>query len=556
MARRETSLAEPARVTRDNPAVEFNLDMAEWGWRTVLDWQEHKKTEVDLERVRWYYDCYDGDYWPDQDDTDEVRAYVNHVFAQTQTRKAVSTARRPTLVFLPEEGKSPSEVARNQILWDRDWRTSDFDHLRSEIVGDGYIAGTGVAKVLSEGKKIQFDVVNMLQFVTSPGSTFLQRCFGCAHVQEMHIYDARELAKRWGRVDPRTVLPERIGSVEELTKVRESRSGEVAKDVLNSKSVAYVATVGRGSDVGASDMVTVLELYYKGKGGRIQLLVLAGMAVLYHGVAPIPDYFPFAVYQPFPSSTRFWGTPFPQVYESGTDWTSKLLSITLEGLITASTPFIFAPRELDIDFKGLESGRGIQAVLYNASASAQAPILPQQFRVPGEAFAALGQLSQFIEVVTGRTEAVRGVNPGGVTSGEQFSQILEAASTFLQPEINSLEYGDLQIARIWASAKGVKNFEDMIVEPGSSTGLRKIQLAQLVMQLAQAGFLGSGPVARREVLRRLDYPDYEAYLEKVEESEAGAAAQMSSLAAAASPPQEGAAVTKIRPPGAPAGFAA
>ncbi len=88
--------------------------------------------------------------------------------------------------------------------------------------------------------------------------------------------------------------------------------------------------------------------------------------------------------------------------------------------------------------------------------------------------------------------------------------------------MNSLEDADKQLAKLWAHGKGYKDFEDIIIEPGSTSGIRKIQDAQLALGLAEKfqGILGPPQVARRIIFEITNFPERERYLKMIEEAEA------------------------------------
>lgn len=509
--------------------------MAKDALATIASWVSYRSSMLDVDRVSGYSHAIEGKYWPDQDETDEVRAYVNHAFAQVRLRTAIASAQRPTMVFTPGDLRVPDEyVADIQRAYDLTWQRSRFDYRRMLGVQDSYTCSFSVKKIVfGQDGNIYFDILHPLQFLVPPGATDIQEMDGCAHVQDISLKTARTLARAYGQVDPKLVTAVRLTEFEDIESLLSAAAGSsshITPFVEPSTSrVGYWASrpAGRegipsGTEEGEEDgIVTAVELYRRDHRTRgITLTVLMGYTVVYHGPAPIRKAFPFAAYRPFPVTSSFFPRFFLRVFESTQDWASKILSLYLEALIDASTLWVLADQNAGLDLEDTEAGRGMNLVTYNAGA-AREPTVLQAGRVDPNLPNTLPLIDQMIELQTGRTAALIGQNPPGVTSGDQLGRLIEQATTFMTPELIALEQCDAEIAKVWAEAAGY-DVSEVYVEPGSSAGMRRASRAKVVLELAKIGALTPGamhPITRKIVFKAVELPDAERVMDELEEAE-------------------------------------
>lgn len=524
-------------------------ELVTWAWKTVGAWLDHKKQVCDMEAWRANYRSFGGQYWPDQREAgDQVRAFINLIFSEVQLRIAVNTTQRPTAIFEPYLPVDEPLVQMIQMEWDEANDESEFDWRRSLAIKDAYLGSASFDKLLGgstlEGSgainefgeevpsesRIEFDTVNPFEIVCSPGGTDVQDLYGIAHVTNVHLDMARTLARAWGRAphnevepDPDNIYSGLCGGFEDLEKIRGMKGSSPQVATLTSNSTTRTDQTGvddQGTGVGANDMTTVAEVYTRQRNGEVRLVVVAGNECLYAGPAPILYDFPFCLRSPLPDSTSIWAPAFPQIFESLTDWSAKSFCMALEGMIDEATPLLIVDENSNIDFQSTRAGRGVNVLYKNAGSRDPVPVRPGALS-PG-VVNMLNMVLTFQRSVTGQTDALRGLNPPGVTSGEQFGKLIEVASTFLRPEIDAIERADTKRARLWARARGYdEHMKRVFIEPGSSAGFRRQSQAQLALQLYPMGAFGmpGSLTALRQLHKRIGTPDYEKLLDEMEQTQ-------------------------------------
>ena len=304
--------------------------------------------------------------------------------------------------------------------------------------------------------------------------------------------------------------------------------------------------------------------------------------------------FPFDRYVNYTLPREFWGMSEIEQLEGPQKTFNKLVSFVLDTLTLMGNPIWLIPSSSGIDEENMVNRPGLQVVYDNGAEG-------RPERVEGVALQPyvmqiIEKMGQWFDTIGGSQDITRGVQPTGVTAASAISTLQEAAQTRIRQKTRNLDFflqgvGTKYISRVFqfkttpeiyrlTDNDGVTKYFQMHVESyehadglpahkvhyqpftadgqidpdqgkifetrakfdckvstGSSLPFAKDQLENKLL-----AFFDRGIIDNEEVLKRSDYPNYQAVLQRMQQ----AAQQQQQAQAAQKPPAKG---------GAPAGAA-
>jgi len=338
----------------------------------------------------------------------------------------------------------------------------------------------------------------------------------------------------------------------------------------------------------SSDGTLTTKYVQKMRYPKGRKIVIASKVVLESGENPNDDRkFPFARYQNYVNQRQFWGISDIEQLESPQRVFNKLVSFALDVLTLMGNPIWLVGTSSGVDPENLFNQPGLIVEADNIDQVRRQEGVQLQPYV----LQLIDRLKLWFDDISGDDEVSRGVRPEGITAASAISNLQEASKTRIRQKSRNLDsmlqnLGQMYFSRVMqyytaprifrlTNAEGSMQFFkfhveqlpddegylaryrsyhqgedgqifegeekqiktkgqlDVRVTTGSSLPFLKVDREQKAFQLFDRQIIDD-----EEVLKSLDYPNWERVLQRVNEKKAQAAeAQMQAQASAGAAPQ-------------------
>jgi len=555
---------------------------------------EKAKKHRSLYDEKWIsnYQMFRGKQWKEARPSYRHAEVVNMIFQSIQSTVPIQTDQRPRFTFVPQE---PNDREFAEILNDvaeNDWVRQNWNEELTEIIYDSNFYSVGLCETGYDGDaldgvgQITFLSQDPFYFFPDPSARDVNKdCDYVVIAEPKDISKIKKLAKKLGADDKvefirsdvvdmmssgkTDLLPNRLRSPTD--------SRLIVDDAASPNELAYqdkamLFTCYLKCDDYEETQTEDGSYEQKLKYPNGRKIVKVNEMTLYDGPIPYDDgLFPFARLVNYTLPREFWGISEIEQLEGPQKIFNKLLSFALDVLTLMGNPVWLNPTSSDVDSEGLTNRPGL-VIDHNPGFAPQ--------RIEGVQLQPyVMQLAQDMRVwfneISGSNDITRGVQPTGVTAAAAISSLQDAAQTRLRLKARHLDsmlqdagkqylsrvfqfYSAPRMFRITAKDGTEKYFKmhitkdektgkrvaeyvtaegqrkqyiiegefDVRVMTGSTLPFAKAEKEQRLMNLLQAGIIDG-----EEVLKGLDYPNWQSVLERIAAKNAEAAAAQQQQAA-------------------------
>ncbi len=283
--------------------------------------------------------------------------------------------------------------------------------------------------------------------------------------------------------------------------------------------------------------------------------------------------FPFDKYANYTLPREFWGMSEVEQLEGPQKTFNKLVSFILDVLTLMGNPVWLIPNSAGIDTENLVNKPGLNIEYDGERAPERLPGVQLQPYV----MELVDKVAQWFDTIGGSQDITRGIQPTGVTAASAISTLQESAQTRIRQKTRNMDYylqgvGQKYASRVFqfytvpevyrlTNSEGANKYFKMHVEPyehadggaayrvhyqpftedgqidpsqysvyetrgkldvkvstGSSLPFAKDQLENKLL-----AFFDRGIIDNEEVLKRSDYPNFQAVLQRMQQAAAQAA---------------------------------
>jgi hypothetical protein len=534
--------------------------------------------------AKWldYYKMFRGRQWKEQRPSYRHSEVLNLVFQTIQSQVPIITDSRPKFEFLPRE-PSDFEVADilNEAA-EADWTSFNWQYAMTEVIYDGYFYGTGLSGLDFDPILDRIVYKSKDPFYMFPDPSARDCNEDCEYFIEAEPLDCAVIKKRWPEKG-RFVKPDLIdlmkGSKTDLGPIRfkspvEQRTvleGSSTQDV-GEKNKALVVTYycrsdeyeedkgAGGSDMGGEPAEPKLK-YPNGKK-----VVVSNGVVLSEGPIPYDDgNFPFQKWSNYILPREFWGISEVEQLEGPQKTFNKLISFVVDVLTLMGNPIWVIDTTAEVDTENLFNRPG--QVIEKAPGSEVRR--EEGVQLQPYVLQLIDRYKEWFDQIAGSNDITRGLNPSGVTAASAIANLQNAAQTRLRQKSQNLDsylqsLGQMYVSRVFqfysaprlfrlTNNEGVNKYFKMHISQdeetggktmnvenftpdGLSVGITQYQVrgefdvrvttgSSLPFSKAEKeqrlyGLFDRGIIDAEEVLKGLDYPNYEAVRNRVQQAAA------------------------------------
>lgn len=546
---------------------------------------------------RWldYYKMFRGKQWKEQRPAYRHAEVINLIFQNIQSTVPILTDSHPKFEFLPQE---PQDYELSEILNDiaaSDWQKNNWSMVETEVIYDGHIYGTGLSSLcfkqeLNQGAGgLEYESSDPFYCFPDPSARDVNvRSTSFCYAEPL---DVAVIKKRYPKVAA-FIKPDLVdllkGSKTDLgpTRFRSPVDNKVTLEGTSSqdyadKDMSLLVTVYLKSDEFIEEEVlkkcddgTEQKTYIqklKWPGGR--KIVYCGDVLCEDIDNPYDDYeFPWHRFVNYILPREFWGMSEVEQLEGPQKIFNKLVCFALDVLTLMGNPVWKVHAENGIDTDNLVNRPGL-VVEWDGE---KEPKRESGVELQPFVLQLIDRMKEWFDQVGGAQDITRGVNPTGVTANSAIENLMNAAQTRVRQKGRNLDcylqslgqqylsrvfqfYTAPQVFRLTGKDGVTKYFKfhvtpegegykavvddysgnireyqtqglfDVRVTTGSSLPFSKAAKEQNLLNLFDRGLIDP-----EEVLKGIDYPNYQAVLERVQQQQMAAAQQQA--AAKGAPP--------------------
>ena len=536
-----------------------------------------------------FYHMFRGKQWEHQRPAYRHSEVLNLVFQTIQSQVPIITDSRPKFEFLPQEPQDRELADILNDLAASDWASNNWQNIVTEVVYDGYIYGTGLSSLVLDPNKNKLDYRSSDPFYFFPDPSaedVNNRCDFVIYAEPMDVAKIRQLWPEKGRfVKPDLVdlirgAKSDIGPVkfksptDQRTVVEGSTlvdAGDKDKALVLTcykKCVDMITEEKKDIDPETGAIILTQEERLKYPNG--QKIVIANGVLLDAGPNPYEDgEFPYQKWVNYILPREFWGESEIAQLEGPQKTFNKLVSFVLDVLTLMGNPIWVVDYTADIDTDNLFNRPG--QVVEKAPGSEVRR--EQGVQLQPFVMQIIDRMKEWFDQIGGSNDITRGVNPTGVTAASAIADLQNAAQTRIRQKSRNLDcylqnlgqqyisrvfqfYTAPQVFRLTGKDGANKYFKfhvntsedgskkamverfsddglslgivehnivgkfDVRVTTGSSLPFSKSEKEQRLYGLFDRQIIDS-----EEVLKGLEYPNWEAIKQRMDEKAAAMAQQ-------------------------------
>lgn len=570
--------------------------------------KEHRKKYDE----KWldYYKFWRGRQWKETRPSFRHSEVINFVFQAIQSVVPIMTDSRPKFDFLPQEPSDFELSKLLSELAQADWEKGNWLYQLVEMVYDSHIYGTGIGYMGfdAEENKIVFESADPFYFFPDPSATDVNtkaRYAIYAEPLDLQVVKKeypdkakflRSDVDQMDRQDKTDLDQVRFKSPTDNKTILEGSStkGDVGRaEILKITCYMYSdefdeKEVPNEKDPSKKEFEQTLRFP---KGRKI---VIAGGIHLEEGEIEFDDRkFPWARLVNYVDPRVFWGISEIEQLESPQRIFNKLISFSLDVLTLMGNPIWKVGAGANIDVENLINQPGLIVEATDISQVQREEGVQLQPYV----LQLIDRLQGWFDGISGSNDVSRGINPTGVTAASAISELQDATQTRTRLKSRNLDaclqnLGQLYASRVFqfytvprivrltddqnaqkffrfkvdedekgnktvtqtgfkrngredAEAKvfKVKGDFDVRVTTGSALPFAKKERGDLAFKLFETGVIDE-----QELLKAVEYPNWEAVLQRVQEKQKEAQAAEQGAVEAEAQAKEGAKADNALPP--------
>lgn len=538
-----------------------------------------------------YYRAFRGAQWKELRPTYRHSEVINLLFQTIQSQVPIITDSRPKFEFLPQEPSDLelSEILND--LAQADWIAYNWQTILTEVIYDGHIYGTGLSclKLDPDTGRISYHSSDPFYFFPDPSAEDIN--VNSDYIIYAEPMDVTKIRRKWpekGHYVKPDLQDLMRGSKTDLgpfkfkspVDQRTSLEGSTLHDA-GDKDKALVMTFYMKSD----ELVMVDKIDHDPtmgdpNPGKEQMLkypngkkvVIANGVLLESGPNPYDDaQYPYQRWPNYLLPREFWGESECAQLLGPQRTFNKLVSFVLDVLTLMGNPIWVVDNTSDIDTENLFNRPG--QVVEKAPGSEVRR--EEGVQLQPYVLQLIDRMKEWFDQVSGSQDITRGISPGGVTAASAIADLQNAAQTRLRQKSRNLDcylqnlgqqylsrvfqfYTAPQVFRITGKDGAQKYFKFHVSETengqkvanienfgpdGKSLGISQkpvagtfdvrvttgssLPFSKSEKETRLYGLFDRQIIDGEEVLKGLDYPNYEA----VQQRMAQKAEQMAALQA-------------------------
>jgi hypothetical protein len=533
---------------------------------------------------RWldYYKFFRGVQWKEQRPSYRHSEVINFVFQTIQSVVPILVDARPRIQFLPTDPTDNDYAQLMNDICESDWISKNWLEALTEVVYDGHFYGTGMSNLTYDGDAnhgagdIIFESEDVFNAFPDPEARDVNKnstYFICARPRPIEW-----IKKKWPDHKDH-VKPDLI----DLMKGAKTALNKVTfRSPVDDKM--YLEQEGTPADSLDKDKAMVVTLYVKDDsfdeeekedeaGEKVyeqrkkypngRKIVVCSGVLLEDGPNPYDDgEFPYQRWQNYMLPREFWGISEVEQLESPQKIFNKLVSFSLDVLTLMGNPIWIVSNDSDVDVENLFNRPGL-IIEKNPGSEVRRE---EGVQLQPYVLQLVDRMQQWFNDIAGTQDVSRGATPGSVSAASAISALQEAALTRVRQKSRNLDmylqslgqqyasrvmqfYTAPRVFRLTNNEGATRYFKasfqegkayvqqwngtgyempmeleargklDVRVTTGSSLPFARAEKEQKLLSLFDRGIIDA-----QEVMKGMDFPNWEAILNRVQEKQAQAAA--------------------------------
>lgn len=553
------------------------------------------KSKIDFPWIDWYK-MFRGKQWKEQRPSYRASEVFNLIWETIQTQVPVIVDARPKFEFLPREPSDRQFADLLNDVCSADWEMNNWLFTLTELIYDSHIYGTGLSCLKFDPKKdkiVYHSVDPFYMFPDPSAENFKTRCAYVAHVEPTDIEKVKRAfpdKASFIKSDVVNFPSEKRVDLSSLT-YHSPNSDQLYVEVVGgydnySVPEVLVKTFYLEDDEVLEEEIKDTET--EGAPPKIQKrlkfpngrrVIIANEVILDDG--PIEyddeDKFPYQRLTNYILPRSFWGISEIEPLESPQRAFNKMVSYCMDVLYLMGNPIWIVSTDSGIDTENITNSPGMILEKEPGSEVRREEGVQLQPYV----LSLIDRMKEWFERSSGNQDVSRGIAPGSITAASAIADLQNAAQTRIRLKMKNLDaylqdFGLQYASRVMqfytaprvfrltgkdgtdkffkmsiekqpdgTSTAFVQRFTDnnllnptpetyqlrgkldVRVTTGSSLPFSKVQSEQRAYSLFDRGIIDG-----EEVLKSLDYPNWEAIQQRMQ-VQAQAVAQQQQAAAAA-----------------------
>jgi hypothetical protein len=535
------------------------------------------KSQYDEKWLDWYK-MFRGKQWKEQRPTYRHSEVLNLIFQSIQSQVPIITDTRPKFEFKPQE---PADFELAEILNEvsqADWMKNNWMYELCEVIYDGHIYGTGFSCMKYDPDKMAISYRSQDPFYAFPDPEAKDVNKDSEYFCYAEPMEISHIKRKWkkGRYVKADLIDLMRGSKTDLGSIRfksptDSRTiieGSSSPELDASKNKALVITkyckddefedeTKEVTDPATGEPSIITESRLKYPNGK--MIVVANEVLLQEGPNPYEHgEFPYQRWQNYVLPREFWGISEIENLEGPQKTFNKIISFVMDVMTLMGNPIWVVDNTADIDTDNLINRPG---AIVEKSAGSEVRreegtgLQPYVLQV-------IDRYKEWFDQIAGSNDITRGLNPSGVTAASAIADLQNAAQTRIRQKSRNLDVYLQQLGQQYVSlvfqfytapqvfrltnkdgtekyfkfhvqpetqtayverfspegqSLGMSEYQmrgkfDVSVSTGSSLPFSKAEKEQRLLNLFDRAIID-----QEEVLKSLDYPNYEAVLQRMEQ---------------------------------------
>lgn len=581
----------PEEVNTVGPAQYQPTDEERKALKLVEKLFDKAKKHKAIYDEKWvnYYHMFRGKQWKEARPSYRHSEVVNMIFQTIQSTVPIQTDQRPRFTFLPQEPTDRDFADILNEVAEADWIRNNWSEQLTEVIYDSNFYGTGMSKLYYDPDALMgmgdivYESVDPFYSFPDPSSTDVNK--KSRYFIEAEPMDVEEIKRRYPHMKD-YIKPDLIdmlsSSKNDLSPfrfkspvdIKVTMEGGNPQELTYKDKALLVCAYLKSDEYEEFQTEEGYEQRLKYPNGR--KIVVCNGVVLEDGPNPYDDgLFPFQRLINYTLPREFWGISEVEQLEGPQKTFNKLISFALDVLTLMGNPIWVVDSNSDVDTDHLTNRPGLIVEKNPGSTVTRVEGVQLQPYVLQLA----NSMREWFNEISGSQDVTRGVQPTGITAASAISSLQDAAQTRLRQKARHLDatlqsLGQQYVSRVFqfydaprifriTNKEGVDRYFKMHIEKakegqdykykavveqegehreyfikgefdvrvatGSTLPFAKAEKEQRLLNLFDRGILDA-----EEVLKGIDYPNWEAILQRIEDKKM---AEAQAQAQAAPPPQ-------------------
>lgn len=399
-----------------------------------------------------YYKLFRGKQWKEQRPSYRASEVLNLVWETVQTQVPVMMDARPKFEYLPKEPGDRQFADLMNDIAASDWERNNWSYTLTEVVYDSHILGTGLSELKFDPKynKLCYRSLDPFYFFPDPSAESLTyRCGYTVTAEPMDVGKIKRLfpdkaeyikadvvdfnsQKRIEVASMRTHTPTSDQLYVDIVGSGDlGNTNEVLVKTVYAEDDEIVETAQQGEN--DAEPVTVKQLKFP--AGR--KTVYANNVVLSDGAVEYDDDTPYP-YQRlinYISSRSFWGISEIEPLESPQRAFNKMVSFALDVLYLAGNPIWVVDSASGVETRNLTNQPGL-VIEKNPGTEVRRE---EGVQLQPFVLQLIDRWKDWFERGSGNQDVSRGIAPGSITAASAIADLQNAAQTRIRLKTKNLD---------------------------------------------------------------------------------------------------------------------